>query len=121
MRPYPGGLAAGTMSAGQIVTAIVGVGLCLETVHRCGEFVGWLHPRSVSIDPRGRPTVVSSEVPPGWGVPDDVTALLRLGVALAVNHPPLARAMRELASEQPHSLSGVTQWVLGLARPLPLL
>ena len=113
----------GGMSAGQVVTTLVGLGLCLGELHTNRRFGGPVHPRHVEIDEDGRPRLRAAEVPENWCTRDDVLALLRLGVALAAGEGELALSLRDRArsTELELELGAVVCWLLTLATPEPLV
>jgi hypothetical protein len=69
----------GSLTRGQVVTLIVGVGIDLRRRHSDGRVFGPIHPSHVSIDATGRPHLLDAAVPFGWTPHDDWVGLLRFG------------------------------------------
>jgi len=110
----------GGLSAGQVVTTLVGLALWLGELHAGGRWGGPLQPRQVEVSDSGRPQGRPSTTPEGWRDQDDVLALLRLGAALAAGDDILGEALRDRADSGPWELIAVASWLLTLATPEPL-
>lgn len=76
-------LRPGTLSRGQVITLLVGLGLELCELQAGGEVFGPIHPAHVRIGSDGRPTLRPGVEPPaGWTPHDDWVGLLRFGRAV---------------------------------------
>ncbi|HEX5017480.1 MAG TPA: hypothetical protein VFX15_07840 [Actinomycetes bacterium] len=82
----------GTLSDGQVVTLLIGLGTCLEQIHQRGEVFGPIHPAHVCVGGDGRPELLPVSPPPGWTSHDDWVGLVRLGRSMGAGHR--ARALR---------------------------
>jgi hypothetical protein len=112
---------AGGLSTGQVVTLLVGLTLSLAELHACGTLSGPLHPRDVEVDESGRPALRASTAPEHWTERDDLTALLRLGTALAAGDDALALALGTRAGCGELELVNLAGWLLAFATPEPLM
>jgi hypothetical protein len=106
-----------SLSEGQVVTLLVGLGLALVERHRRGLAYGPVHPAHVRVGADGRPHLAEVVAPYGWTPHDDWVSLLRLGRHLGAS--PRAGT---LSWESAGAGEGVDllHWLMAWAAPEPL-
>jgi hypothetical protein len=119
-RPLTGYQRAGSLSPGQVVTLLVGIGIQLHQLHRLGRRIGWLQPRHILLGSDGCPRIEPGSTAVGWDERDDVVALLRLGMSLAGGTGELAARLRERSQQADDNLADVVRWLVRVAPPAPL-
>ena len=110
-------LAPGTLTRGQVVTLLVGVGLALLRHHGAGTPHGPVHPAHVSVDGEGRPQLASVRPPPRWTAHDDWVGLLRFGRAMG--RPGQSSQLSWWSAGRREGVE-LLRWLLDWADPEPL-
>jgi len=107
----------GSLTDGQVVTLLVGLGLELLAVHSEGSVFGPIHPAHVAVGDDGRPALRPVPSPIGWTPHDDWVALLRLGRVVGG-----AGRSAELSALLVEGHEGVEllRWLIGWSAPEPL-
>jgi hypothetical protein len=107
-----------TLTRGQVVTVLVGLGLDLCERHATGTAFGPVHPAHVRIGPDGRPVLARGiEPPPGWTPHDDWVGLLRFGRAMG--RPQEAGVLSWWSAGRLEG-TALLRWLVQWAEPVPL-